>query len=64
MSAGDELARQVGIRPGPVLGALLAELTEADWAGELGDRERLLAHARDWLAHESGGAPRALPRTR
>ena len=38
-SAGDELARALGIVPGPQLGRLLAELTEAAYAGEMRDRE-------------------------
>jgi poly(A) polymerase len=46
---GDELAREVGIEPGPRLGALLAELEAAQYAGEVGDRAAALAHARNWL---------------
>jgi poly(A) polymerase len=55
--AGDQLARSLGIAPGPQLGRLLAELTEAAYAGEIGTDEQVLAHARDWLAHDAGGAP-------
>ena len=44
-------------RPGPQLGRLLAELTEAAYAGEIETDEQLLAHARDWLALDA--APRA-----
>lgn len=51
--AGDELARAVGIGPGPQLGRLLAELAEAAYAGEIGSDEELLAHARDWVAQDS-----------
>jgi poly(A) polymerase len=54
--AGDELARALGIEPGPQLGRLLAELTEASYAGEIETEEQLLAHARDWLAIDSVGA--------
>ena len=59
--AGDELARALGIEPGPQLGRLLAELTEAAYAGEIETDEALLAHARDWLAQRLGrrGAPSA-----
>ncbi len=51
--AGDELARALAISPGPQLGRLLAELTEAAYAGEIDSRESVLAHARAWLAHDS-----------
>jgi putative nucleotidyltransferase with HDIG domain len=43
---GDELAREVGIVPGPRLGSLLEELTEAQYAGEVSTREQALAFAR------------------
>jgi poly(A) polymerase len=48
--AGDDLAREVGIRPGPRLGELLAELEAAQYAGEISDREGAIEHARNWLA--------------
>jgi putative nucleotidyltransferase with HDIG domain len=47
---GDELAREVGIDEGPRLGAVLAELEAARYAGEVEDRDAALRHARDWLA--------------
>ena len=43
---GDELARELGIQPGPRLGALLEQLAEARFAGELTTREQALAYAR------------------
>jgi poly(A) polymerase len=43
---GDELAREVGIEPGPELGRLLAELTEAVYAGEVATRDEAVAAAR------------------
>ncbi|MDQ3588168.1 MAG: HD domain-containing protein [Actinomycetota bacterium] len=43
---GDELAREVGIRPGPELGALLGELEEAIYAGEASTREETVELAR------------------
>jgi len=43
---GDELASELGIRPGPELGELLARLEEAVYAGEVGDRDDALALAR------------------
>jgi putative nucleotidyltransferase with HDIG domain len=46
---GDELAQALGMAPGPALGQLLAELTEASYAGEIGDRGQALDHARAWL---------------
>jgi poly(A) polymerase len=36
---GDELARELGIEPGPELGRLLGELEEAAYAGEIAGRE-------------------------
>jgi hypothetical protein len=46
---GDELVEELGIEPGPRLGELLAELEAAQYAGEVGDRDSALEHARDWL---------------
>jgi poly(A) polymerase len=43
---GDELARELGIEPGPELGRLLAELTEAAYAGEVATRDDAVAVAR------------------
>ena len=43
---GDELARELGITPGPELGRLLAELAEAQYAGEISSREEALRFAR------------------
>jgi poly(A) polymerase len=54
---GDELARALGITQGPQLGRLLAELTEAAYAGEIEGDEAIVAHAREWLAHDSPTAP-------
>lgn len=46
---GDELAAALGIRPGPRLGELLAELQAAAYAGEIAGREDALALARRLL---------------
>ena len=43
---GDELARELDMTPGPELGGLLAELEEAQYAGEVATREEAVAHAR------------------
>ena len=43
---GDELARELGIEPGPELGALLEQLAEAAFAGEATTRDDALALAR------------------
>jgi putative nucleotidyltransferase with HDIG domain len=43
---GDRLARELGIEPGPGLGALLASLAEAQFAGEASTPEAALALAR------------------
>jgi hypothetical protein len=42
---GDDLAAQLGIAPGPQLGWLLRELSEAQYAGEVATREQALAYA-------------------
>lgn len=39
---GDELARRLGIRPGPELGRILEELREASFAGEVRTRDEAL----------------------
>ena len=43
---GDELARELGIAPGPELGTLLAELERATYTGEVTTRDGALALAR------------------
>jgi poly(A) polymerase len=48
--SGDDLIRELGIRPGPRLGAVLADLAEAQYAGEIATREEALARARERLA--------------
>jgi poly(A) polymerase len=47
---GDELARELGIEPGPELGRLLAELTEAAYAGEVTTRGEAITVARRLLS--------------
>ncbi len=49
---GDELAAAVGIRPGPELGRLLAQLEEASFAGEIVTTEQAIERAHELL----GGA--------
>jgi poly(A) polymerase len=46
---GDELAKAAGIRPGPQIGRVLAELEEASFAGEISGREQALARGRELL---------------
>jgi poly(A) polymerase len=43
---GDELARELDIAAGPQIGALLEQLAEAQFAGEVTTREQALAHVR------------------
>ncbi len=43
---GDELARELGMRPGPRLGTLLAAIAEARWVGEVATREEAVTLAR------------------
>jgi poly(A) polymerase len=47
---GDELARELGIEPGPELGRLLAELAEAAYAGEATTRDDAVALGRRLIA--------------
>ncbi|MBV9918775.1 MAG: HD domain-containing protein [Solirubrobacterales bacterium] len=49
---GDDLARAVGLRPGPELGRLLAELEEASFAGEIQNREQAIERAHERLRAE------------
>ncbi len=48
---GDELARELCIRPGPELGDLLARLAEDRFAGEIATRAEAIERARDYLAN-------------
>lgn len=52
---GDELARELGIRPGPIVGGLLAELQAASFSGELSTREEAIERARQLMADYAGG---------
>ncbi len=47
---GDELARELGLAPGPELGRLLEELAEARYAGEVSSREQAISYARTIFA--------------
>jgi putative nucleotidyltransferase with HDIG domain len=47
---GDELAREVGLRPGRALGRILGELEEASFAGEISSREQAIERARELVA--------------
>jgi hypothetical protein len=49
---GDELADALGISAGPRIGAMLEELAEAQYAGELSTREQAIAYARTHGTHE------------
>ena len=53
---GDELARAVGLRPGPELGLILEELEEASFAGEITSREQAIDRARTMV----GGSARSV----
>ena len=44
---GDELARELGIKPGPALGELLAQLEEDRFAGAIATRADALERARE-----------------
>jgi poly(A) polymerase len=51
---GDELARALGIQPGPVVGGLLAELKAASFTGEVGSREEAIERARQLIEQGAG----------
>jgi poly(A) polymerase len=55
---GDELARELGLDPGPRLGELLEELSQARYAGEIATPTEALAHARSSLGPNCERAPR------
>jgi hypothetical protein len=46
---GDELAHALGLRPGPELGVILEELTEASFAGEVRTRDEAVERAQQAL---------------
>lgn len=46
---GDELARELGLRPGPRLGELLAQLEEDRYAGAIATRDDAVRRARELL---------------
>jgi poly(A) polymerase len=47
---GDELAQALGIKPGPIVGDLLAELEAASFSGEVATPEEAIARARELLS--------------
>ncbi len=47
---GDELTRALGIKPGPIVGDLLAELEAESFSGELDSREQAIERARQLIA--------------
>lgn len=47
--SGDDLIQLFGMRPGREIGRLLADLREAQAAGEVAGREEALTYARGWL---------------
>jgi putative nucleotidyltransferase with HDIG domain len=54
---GDELAREVGLRPGRRLGNILNELEEASFAGEISSREQAIERARELAAAAESPGP-------
>lgn len=47
---GDDLMRELGLEPSRQLGALIADLHEAQAVGEISSAEEAFAFAQDWLA--------------
>ncbi|MGO9977269.1 MAG: CCA tRNA nucleotidyltransferase [Solirubrobacteraceae bacterium] len=54
---GDRLAQAIGLRPGPELGRVLAELEEAAYAGEVQTEEQALSRARELLGRSASAKP-------
>ena len=48
---GDELVRELGVVPGPELGRVLAELEEANFAGEISGRDHAIERAAELLGN-------------
>ena len=46
---GNELARELGIEPGPQLGEVISELAAARYSGEINDANEAVEHARAFL---------------
>jgi putative nucleotidyltransferase with HDIG domain len=44
---GDQLAAEIGLRPGPEMGEILERLREASFSGEVGDRDEAIELARE-----------------
>jgi tRNA nucleotidyltransferase/poly(A) polymerase len=53
---GDELARALGVEPGPELGRILQELEQASFAGEISSEEEAVQRARELLQGGSIGS--------
>ena len=49
---GDEIVRELGVRPGPALGRLLERLAEDQYAGAVSTRETALERARELLRED------------
>jgi poly(A) polymerase len=49
---GDEVARELGVSPGPELGRILAELEEASFAEEISSRQEAIELARGLLRED------------
>ncbi len=52
---GSELMKELGLKPGPVIGQLLESIRENQAAGKIDDREQALAFARDEFANGMNG---------
>ncbi|HSD79828.1 MAG TPA: hypothetical protein VLB47_04175, partial [Solirubrobacteraceae bacterium] len=50
---GDVLADELGLEPGPRLGAVLAAIEEARYAGEVATADEAVAFARAWLEEDA-----------
>ena len=53
---GDDLARELGVEPGPLLGSVAREVQLAWEAGEFGDADEALHLAREFLLESRSGA--------
>lgn len=55
---GNDLINELGLSPGPIIGALLEALLEAQAVGEIQDRQQALAFAQRWLEQGTQSALR------
>ncbi|MEW6402756.1 MAG: HD domain-containing protein [Chloroflexota bacterium] len=53
---GNDLMRELELKPGPLIGELLEEIRERQATGKIETREQAMDYARDWLSTKQDGA--------